>query len=61
MTEDGKVTYRKATADEWPICPYCKRELKEIVHKERGWITATSAFWCPHCRSLLSISKTFNG
>ncbi|MBP8304172.1 MAG: hypothetical protein KBE04_08615 [Phycisphaerae bacterium] len=61
MSEKSKVTYRKAASDEWPICPHCKRELREIVHKERGCFTSTGAFWCPHCRSLLGISKTFNG
>jgi len=60
MSEESRIRLRTATPEEWPLCPYCKRQLKEIVHKERGWLTTTSAFWCPHCGCLLSIATTFN-
>jgi len=54
-----KVAYRKAEAEEWPICPHCQEEIREIVYKDRGWLNSTCAFWCPNCRSLLSISTSF--
>jgi glutaredoxin len=56
-----KITYTKARDAEWPLCPYCKKELREIMYKQRGWLSAMTTFWCPHCRSLLSTSTTFNG
>ena len=57
----AKINFTEAKEDEWPICPFCKQELKEIRYKKRGWISTLTAFWCPYCRSLLSASATFNG
>jgi hypothetical protein len=56
-----RITFTKGKDDEWPVCPSCKHELKEIKYKKRGWIAVMTTFWCPHCRSLLSASTTFNG
>ncbi len=56
-----KITFTKARDDEWPVCPFCKKELKEVRYKTRGWLTMWTVFWCPYCRALLSTSTTFNG
>jgi formamidopyrimidine-DNA glycosylase len=57
----AKVNFTEARDDEWPLCPSCQKELREIRFKKRGWLTTLMVFWCPHCRSLLSTSTTFNG
>ncbi len=56
-----KMNYTEAGEAEWPLCPACKKELREIKYKNRGWLTTLTAFWCPHCRTLLSASSSFNG
>jgi hypothetical protein len=56
-----KIKFTKAREDEWPMCPYCKKDLKEIKYKQRGWISTLTTFWCPQCRSLLGTSATFYG
>jgi hypothetical protein len=56
-----KFKFTEAREDDWPVCPHCKKELRDIPFKTRGWLKSIAAFWCPHCRSLLSISATFNG
>lgn len=56
-----KVELTKAKEDEWPVCPWCNQEIRELKFKERGWLTDVTVFWCPHCLAVLSISKTFNG
>ena len=61
MSMKAKLAYSEAREDEWPICPVCKKELRELKFKRRGWLTSITAFWCPHCRCLLSTSTTFNG
>ncbi len=58
---DAKLKFTKAREEEWPVCPSCKQELREVKYKQRGWFTSITAFWCPHCRALLSMSTTFNG
>ena len=56
-----KVTFIEAADDEWPLCPSCHKELREIKFKKRGWLTSSMIYWCPHCRALLGTSATFNG
>jgi hypothetical protein len=56
-----KIKFTEVKEDEWPICPSCKKELREIKYKQRGWVSTWAAFWCPYCRCLLSVSTTFNG
>ncbi len=56
-----KLEFIKAGDDEWPTCPSCKKELREIKYKERGFFTSLTVFWCPYCRCLLGTSSTFNG
>ena len=58
---NAKINFVEARDDEWPLCPSCKKELREIRFRKRGWLTTLTVFWCPHCRSLLSTSTTFNG
>ena len=57
----AKVAFTEATENEWPIYPACKKELRELKFKRRGWLTSITVFWCPHCLCLLSTSTTFNG
>jgi transposase-like protein len=57
----AKVSFTEAGYDEWPVCPWCKQEIREIKFKRRGWFNLLTAFWCPNCRSLLSTSATFQG
>lgn len=58
---EKKMQLHEAADDEWPICPHCKKELRELKHRKRGWLITVTVFWCPHCRCLLSTSATFNG
>ena len=60
-TMTTKMRFAEAKEDEWPVCPWCKKELRELKYKSRGWLATWTVFWCPHCRSLLSTSTTFNG
>jgi hypothetical protein len=57
----AKIKFTEVTGEEWPVCPACKKELREIKYKHRGVFTSMTAFWCPHCRCLLGTSTTFNG
>ena len=57
----AKLTFTEVKGEEWPICPSCKKELREIKFKKRGVFTSITVFWCPHCRVLLGTSTTFNG
>jgi hypothetical protein len=61
MATKMKMQFVEARNDEWPICPSCKKELREIRYRARGWLTTLTVFWCPYCRALLSTSTTFNG
>ncbi|MHC1768967.1 MAG: hypothetical protein AB9869_32570 [Verrucomicrobiia bacterium] len=56
-----KIKFTEGKENEWPICPACKKELREIKYKRRGWLSTLTAFWCPHCRAFLSASTSFNG
>jgi hypothetical protein len=60
-TMAAKIKFTEIKEDEWPICPSCKKELREVKYKQGGWVSTWAAFWCPHCRCLLSVSTTFNG
>ncbi len=55
------MQFNEAADEEWPICPHCRKELRELKHRKRGWLVTLTVFWCPHCRCLLSTSATFNG
>lgn len=45
----------EAPAGVWPICPHCKKELREIVYIPHGAWMVHNVYFCPHCRMLLSI------
>ena len=54
------MKFRKADENENPICPFCKRQLDEIVIKKfdkgLGKVSAKVIF-CPLCKSVLTINR----
>lgn len=58
---NARLNFIEAPEDEWPQCPSCKKDLRDIKYKKRGWLTTLTVFWCPHCRTFLSASTRFNG
>jgi len=55
-----KMRFIKAREDEWPTCPWCKKELNDLKYKDRGFLKNVTVYWCPHCGHLLGTSATFN-
>ncbi len=57
------IKFVPATANEYPICPFCKNELttfkfKVIEDNTGGFINAQTSgnvLCCPHCGSILGI------
>jgi len=43
--------------EELPICPYCKKEISEILLRQNGLIFISSIYMCPHCKSFLGSAK----
>jgi len=40
-----------------PICPYCKKEIKEILYRElKGDLGKRCLYFCPECRAALGVS-----
>jgi hypothetical protein len=56
-----KIEFIEAEENEWPRCPHCQKELRQIHYKKKGWLLTFAIYWCPHCRAVLGTSKTFNG
>jgi hypothetical protein len=56
-----KVQFVEAGGNEWPLCPHCKKELRQMMFRKRGWLAVLTVFWCPHCKCLLGTSHAFNG
>jgi hypothetical protein len=56
-----QLNFTEGRPDEWPVCPSCRKELREIRFRKRGWLTVLTVFWCPYCRALLSTSTMFSG
>jgi hypothetical protein len=57
----AKMSFVAAEAGEWPSCPHCKREIREIKYRRprlsvSGTASAVTVFWCPHCKAVLSAS-----
>jgi uncharacterized protein with PIN domain len=52
-----KVQFREVK-DELPICPYCGRDLDEILYQKRDPVFGKDrfVFFCPHCRRVLQIA-----
>ena len=53
----------KSTDREGPICPYCEKEIAEVVVKQfdnKSWfeITERLVYYCPHCRKVLGIGQS---
>ncbi len=44
--------FAEAHEDDWPVCPWCKKELRELKHTSRGLLATWTAFWCPYRLSL---------
>ena len=44
--------------DEFPVCPYCEKELSEIHvnAKQSSLVEWHKIAFCPHCRKALGIS-----
>ena len=54
------MKFRKAEENENPICPFCKKELDEIVVKnfDEGFVKVSAkAIFCPWCKSILTINR----
>lgn len=47
--------------EELPLCPHCGKQLKEVLRNTRGSITQHVAYFCPHCKKLLSIGYNTAG
>ena len=52
----------KAEAHENPICPYCERELTQILVKQvpKGFLKVTEKviYFCPHCKKVLGVAQS---
>lgn len=52
----------KARDNEYPQCPHCERELREIVARQfdKGLfkITDKYIYFCPHCRKTLGVGQS---
>jgi uncharacterized Zn-finger protein len=46
----------EAPEDAIPMCPYCKKELREIWIKTKGigWIEQKQVLMCPYCQAFLA-------
>ena len=41
-----------------PVCPYCEKEVEEVVEASRqGVFVVTRIYCCPHCHKILSIAS----
>ena len=51
-----KLDLVEAPKDEWPVCPYCKEELRQIWVKSKGlgFLQKKQFLLCPHCKSFLA-------
>ena len=47
----------KADSKEFPVCPYCKKELKTIKYKQEGLglFGKERVYFCPSCKCVLGI------
>ncbi|MBF0198099.1 MAG: hypothetical protein HQL32_10320 [Planctomycetes bacterium] len=39
-----------------PLCPFCEKEVDELIEVKRGWFSINRVFCCPHCRKIVGIS-----
>ena len=53
----NKIEYIPIKNDhEWPICPHCEKEMKEIRYFEQTGVIKLKViriFVCPHCKKVL--------
>ena len=52
-----KMRIQEAPEDVYPLCPSCKRELRDLWKKTSvtGLAGVTVLIFCPHCHICLSI------
>jgi uncharacterized protein with PIN domain len=52
---------RKARENEYPKCPHCEREIKEVVvrqiDKKLFYVEKRQIYFCPHCRKTLGVGQ----
>ena len=53
----GKIEYTPIRSDdEWPLCPHCETEIKEIRYFEQTGVVRMKVirvFVCPHCKKVI--------
>ncbi|GMV92175.1 MAG: hypothetical protein AMXMBFR82_19530 [Candidatus Hydrogenedentota bacterium] len=53
---------QKARENEFPLCPHCEQELREIVARQfdKGFFKVTDkyVYFCPHCHKTLGIGQS---
>ena len=52
----------QANDNEFPICSFCDKELKQIKLKriDKGIFKKTrNAYFCPHCNKILGVAEQF--
>ena len=65
------MEYIKAEKTEYPICPFCEQELREVKFKDlRGkdptgtgsfFMRTKIIFFCPHCKKVLGNADAGTG
>ena len=44
-----------------PVCPFCEKEVDELVEVKRtGWFTVNRVFCCPHYRKIVGLNAGTN-
>ncbi len=51
----SEIKYRRVSG-KFPICPHCKKEIREIEYIEQGIFKLTIVYMCPHCDTILSMA-----
>jgi len=54
------MRFKNAKENENPICPFCKKELDEVLIKkyDRGFMRVSAkVIFCPWCKSVLTINR----
>ena len=50
----------KANDNEFPICSFCDKELKQIKLKkiDKGFFKSIrNVYFCPHCKKILGVAE----
>lgn len=54
------LEFIEAGPNDWPKCPHCEKEVRQVIYRKRGFLSRMLLFWCPHCKAVLGASNTFN-